>query len=87
MRLPADESLVGQSLVGTPVVDTILAQGTGVWARDGWADLPGYPRGVFRPRLYWNADAGHSFFATTGVTMKPPVIPARTTRPIHALVW
>lgn len=30
VRLPADESLVGQSLVGTPVVDTILAQGTGV---------------------------------------------------------
>lgn len=55
---------------------SVSALGGGHWQEqtdvdgDGWADLPGYTRGVFRPRLYWNADAGHSFFATTGVTIE-----------------
>jgi outer membrane receptor for ferrienterochelin and colicins len=33
---------------------------------DGWADLPGYARGVVRPRLFWNDDAGRSVFVTGG---------------------
>ena len=35
---------------------------------DDWADLPGYTRGVLRPRLFWDNRAGRSLFATVGVT-------------------
>jgi outer membrane receptor for ferrienterochelin and colicins len=35
---------------------------------DGWADLPGYKRASFRPRMYWNDGADRSVFATVGVT-------------------
>ena len=35
---------------------------------DGWADLPGFSRGVVRPRLFWDDGAGRSFFATAGMT-------------------
>jgi iron complex outermembrane receptor protein len=35
---------------------------------DGWADLPGYSRGVVRPRAYWDGANGRSVFATVGVT-------------------
>lgn len=35
---------------------------------DGWADLAGYSRGVLRPRVFWNNNAGRSFFATSGAT-------------------
>jgi iron complex outermembrane receptor protein len=35
---------------------------------DGWADLPQYGRGVFRPRVFWEDGRGRSFFATVGVT-------------------
>jgi outer membrane receptor for ferrienterochelin and colicins len=35
---------------------------------DGWADLPGYRRAVFRPRLFWSDDAGRSLFLTVGGT-------------------
>ena len=35
---------------------------------DEWADLPGYSRGVVRPRLYWDGGGGRSFFATVGIT-------------------
>lgn len=35
---------------------------------DGWADLPGYRRGVIRPRIYWDDGAGRSLFATIGGT-------------------
>jgi iron complex outermembrane receptor protein len=34
---------------------------------DSWADLAGYSRGVFRPRVFWNNGAGKTFFATVGV--------------------
>jgi iron complex outermembrane receptor protein len=34
---------------------------------DGWADLPGYLRGVFRPRLFWDDGKGRTVFATVGV--------------------
>ena len=37
---------------------------------DGWADLPGYARGVFRPRVFWDGGSGRSFFATTGLTVE-----------------
>jgi iron complex outermembrane receptor protein len=35
---------------------------------DAWADLPGYGRGVVRPRLFWDGGDGRSFFATAGFT-------------------
>jgi outer membrane receptor for ferrienterochelin and colicins len=35
---------------------------------DGWADLPHYARGVFRPRVFWDDGKGRSFFGTVGVT-------------------
>ena len=35
---------------------------------DGWADLPHYARGVFRPRVFWEDGRGRSFFATVGIT-------------------
>ncbi len=35
---------------------------------DGWADLPGYARGVARPRVFWDDGEGRSFFATVGTT-------------------
>ncbi|MGH9349428.1 MAG: TonB-dependent receptor [Vicinamibacterales bacterium] len=37
---------------------------------DGWADLPGYARGVFRPRLFWDGGRGNTFFGTAGVTIE-----------------
>jgi iron complex outermembrane receptor protein len=38
--------------------------------QDDWADLPGYSRGVLRPRVFWNDGAGRSFFATGGLTVE-----------------
>ena len=35
---------------------------------DGWADLPHYARGVFRPRVFWDDGKGRSFFGTVGLT-------------------
>ncbi len=37
---------------------------------DAWADLPGYSRAVFRPRVSWDGGNGRTFFATTGVTIE-----------------
>src|SRR5918995_425395 len=37
---------------------------------DGWADLPGYSRGVFRPRVFWDGGNGNTLFATVGVTVE-----------------
>jgi outer membrane receptor for ferrienterochelin and colicins len=36
--------------------------------QDAWADLPGYSRGVLRPRLFWDGGGGRTFFATAGAT-------------------
>jgi outer membrane receptor for ferrienterochelin and colicins len=50
--------------------------GSGHWQQrtdvndDTWADLPGYARGVFRPRLFWDGGNGSTFFATTGLTVE-----------------
>ena len=33
---------------------------------DGWADLPGYWRGLVRPRVVWEDGAGRSLFITVG---------------------
>ena len=50
--------------------------GSGHWQKiidvddDAWADLPGYSRGVFRPRLFWDGGNGSRFFATSGVTIE-----------------
>ena len=35
---------------------------------DHWADLPGYSRGIVRPRVYWDGGNGRSLFATLGFT-------------------
>jgi iron complex outermembrane receptor protein len=35
---------------------------------DAWADLPGYARGVLRPRVFWDGGGGRTFFATAGLT-------------------
>ncbi len=35
---------------------------------DGWADVAGYRRGIVRPRLFWDGNAGRSAFMTAGVT-------------------
>jgi iron complex outermembrane receptor protein len=35
---------------------------------DGWADLAGYGRGVFRPRFFWDDKNGHSALLTGGIT-------------------
>ena len=35
---------------------------------DAWADLPGYARGVVRPRVFWDGGNGRSLFATAGAT-------------------
>lgn len=37
---------------------------------DVWADLPGYSRGVVRPRVFWENGNGGRFFATTGVMVE-----------------
>lgn len=34
---------------------------------DGWADVPGYARGVFRPRVYWDNQKGGTALLTGGV--------------------
>jgi iron complex outermembrane receptor protein len=35
---------------------------------DQWADLPGYSRGIVRPRLFWDDKHGDSLFITGGAT-------------------
>ena len=48
--------------------------GSGHWQEtndvndDAWADLPGYARGVVRPRVFWDGGGGRTFFATRGFT-------------------
>jgi len=37
---------------------------------DAWADLPRYARGVVRPRVFWDAGDGRTFFATVGTTIE-----------------
>jgi iron complex outermembrane receptor protein len=35
---------------------------------DTWSDLPGFTRGVVRPRVFWDGGDGRTFFATAGLT-------------------
>jgi len=37
---------------------------------DGWTDMPGYERGVVRPRLFWDDGQGGSLLLTVGATME-----------------
>jgi outer membrane receptor for ferrienterochelin and colicins len=37
---------------------------------DGWADVAGYERGVFRPRVFWDGGNGRSAFLTAGLTLE-----------------
>lgn len=54
---------------------------------DEWAELPGYARGVFRPRLFWDGGTGRTFFATSGFTFEDRsggTLPGRVLRPSGA---
>jgi len=71
---------------GTDVVGFAAAPLTGRWGYsllasvhrqaeadvdgDRWTDLPGYRRGVVRPRLFWDDGAGRSVFLTAGATVE-----------------
>jgi iron complex outermembrane receptor protein len=37
---------------------------------DGWTDLPGYARGVLRPRVFWSSPLGHTIALTAGATLE-----------------
>lgn len=37
---------------------------------DDWTDLPGYSRGVVRPRLFWNSGDGDAAMLTAGTTFE-----------------
>ncbi len=37
---------------------------------DGWTDLPGYRRGVVRPRVFWTSPLGHTISLTAGTTLE-----------------
>lgn len=37
---------------------------------DGWTDMPGYQRGVVRPRLHFDDAQGNSLLATAGMTLE-----------------
>jgi iron complex outermembrane receptor protein len=37
---------------------------------DGWTDLPGYARGVLRPRLFWSSGKGDAAMLTAGTTFE-----------------
>lgn len=51
---------------------TLLAGGYGQERQDlnadGWADVAGYGRGVFRPRFFWDNKNGGTAVLTTGIT-------------------
>lgn len=53
---------------------TLLASGHGQARRDvdddGWTDLPGYSRGVVRPRLFWTGADGRNALVTAGATVE-----------------
>ncbi len=61
--------------------------------RDGWADVAGYSRGVFRPRFYWDNQNGGTALLTAGVlyedrsggTMPGAVLPATAQPYVEAL--
>ena len=38
--------------------------------KDDWTDLPGYSRGVVRPRLFWNSERGDAAMLTAGMTFE-----------------
>jgi iron complex outermembrane receptor protein len=38
--------------------------------KDAWTDLPGYSRGVLRPRLFWNSGRGDAAMLTAGTTFE-----------------
>ncbi len=60
---------------------------------DGWADVAGYSRGVFRPRLYWDNQNGGTALLTGGVifedrsggTVSGAVLPATLQPYVEAL--
>jgi len=67
-----DVSLFAASQLASHWGATFL--GSGDWQErndidhDGWADLAGYTRGVFRPRVFWDGGDGRTAFLTGGFT-------------------
>lgn len=52
--------------VGLTVLGGVHRQSEQDLDGEGWADIPGYDRAEFRPRLYWNSGTGSSVLATVG---------------------
>jgi len=53
---------------GLTLLGSANGQARGDVNTDGWADIPKYERAVVRPRVFWDDQAGKSFFATAGGT-------------------
>ena len=53
---------------GLTLLGSANGQARGDVNGDSWADIPRYERAVVRPRLFWDDQAGKSFFATAGGT-------------------
>jgi iron complex outermembrane receptor protein len=54
---------------------------------DGWADLPGYTRGIVRPRIFWDDGEGRSLLATAGATWEERIggtMPGAIAAPVGA---
>ncbi|HEX9563591.1 MAG TPA: TonB-dependent receptor plug domain-containing protein [Gemmatimonadaceae bacterium] len=61
--------------VGEPGWSYTLLAGTHAQAQkdrdaDGWTDVPGYARGVVRPRLFWSSAQGSTAMLTAGTTFE-----------------
>ncbi|MDW8131633.1 MAG: TonB-dependent receptor [Bryobacterales bacterium] len=69
-RGATDAPLYLSSPLGSRWRASLLAAGHGQQQHDadgdGWADLPGYRRGVVRPRLFWDDGGGRTAFLTAG---------------------
>ncbi|HKH91986.1 MAG TPA: TonB-dependent receptor [Gemmatimonadaceae bacterium] len=68
----SDGVLFGSGPITSRVGYTLLAGAHGQTRQDvdddGWMDIPGYSRGVVRPRLYFNDGEGRTAFVTAGFT-------------------
>lgn len=67
-----DGSMFSASQLSKQWGASLLAGGYGQDQRDmnddGWADIAGYARGTFRPRLFWDNKRGATALLTTGFT-------------------
>lgn len=51
---------------GATILGGVHRQGVQDVNRDAWADVPGFRRVEFRPRLFWSTEGGASLIATVG---------------------